>query len=108
MKRDWARLLAMTAVGGILITGCATHQPVVVTPTGQVVVPEAPPPPKHEEVSTVPAGQIWVPGYWSYVANRWVWIPGRYQAVPQAGAMWSPGHWDHTSRGWVWTPGHWE
>src|SRR5438045_3858722 len=109
MKRNTMRALTLFGLGGLLLTGCPSHHPVVVTPTGQVVVTEAPPPVRQEVVSTPPsAGYVWIQGYWTHTNNRWVWTPGRWQARPTTTATWVSGHWDRTVNGWVWTPGHWE
>ncbi len=109
MKQDLRKILAMSVLGGALLTACETHHPVVVTPTGRIVVPEAPPAPRREVAGVPPAtSDIWVPGYWTYTNNRWVWVPGSWQNPPRVGATWIAGHWEHTSTGWVWTPGHWE
>ncbi|MGN6554851.1 MAG: hypothetical protein ACTHLW_14180 [Verrucomicrobiota bacterium] len=42
--------------------------------------------------------------------QRWVWMPGHWEARPTMGATWVPGQWnrDPDNRGWIWTPGHWE
>lgn len=113
MKREVLRSLALFTLGALFITGCYSHrayEPVVATsPTGEVVVSEAPPAPRTEVMGVAPsAAHVWVAGYWLYRDRRWVWIPGHYELRPRAGATWVPGHWDHMTRGWVWTPGHWE
>jgi hypothetical protein len=115
MKRQIFKLSLLTVLGATLIVsasliaGCSTGRPVVVTPSGAVVVPEAPPPPKHEAVGAPPnASQVWVEGYWSYQDGRWAWISGHWETRPTATAAWVPGHWDHTNVGWVWRPGYWQ
>ncbi len=108
MKTQFFKLLGIASVG-LLLSSCATHhQPVVVTPQGEVVVSSTPPVAKHEVPGTPStAYEQWVPGYWTYRDARWVWIPGRWANPPSTGSHWVPGHWDYTNRGWVWTPGHW-
>jgi hypothetical protein len=109
MKREVFKLLAVIGLGGALIMGCSTQKPVVVTPTGQVVVTEAPPAPRREIVGTAPgASYVWVEGYWMHSDNRWVWVPGHWQIRPTATAVWVPGHWNRTINGWIWTPGQWQ
>lgn len=108
------KYLGISILGASLLAGCESHRytmhrPVVVSPTGQVYVPHAPPPPRHESAGApMSADDIWTPGYWTYSNSRWVWIPGHWQTPPQSGTTWVAGHWDETSRGWYWTPGHWE
>ncbi len=109
MKQDVWRLLTLAALSGTLLVACETQHPVVVTPTGRIVVPQAPPSTREETPGKPPAAaDVWVPGYWTYSNSRWVWVPGQWQAPPRVGSTWVAGHWDHTSEGWVWTPGHWE
>jgi len=101
MKKELfhVRRLSLGAILAIfLATGCVSHRaytPVVATtPTGEVVVTEAPPAPRTEVVPVAPSSaDVWVGGYW---LNR------------QGGVAWIPGHWDRTSAGWVWTPGRWQ
>ena len=112
MKREILRLVLLVTVGSFFVAGCASHryEPVVsTTPTGEVIVTQAPPAPRQEVITTAPSTQhVWVQGYWMYRNGRWVWIPGHYEARPRVNANYVAGHWDRTSRGWVWTPGHWE
>ena len=112
MKSQRGRFFALAAACGLLLGGCSApppHTPVVVSPTGEVYVPEAPPSPMSE-VAGAPSSamDVWVPGYWTYYNTQWVWLPGHWQVPPQSGHTWVAGHWDHTFRAWVWTPGHWE
>ena len=112
MKRETLRILLLVLLGSLFISGCATkhYEPVVsTTPTGEVVVTEAPPAPRQEVVGTAPStSHVWVEGYWMRSNGRWVWVPGHYESRPRLNASWVPGHWNQTSRGWVWTPGYWQ
>ncbi len=111
MRNHILKFVGLALLGGALLTGCSTEprHPVVVSPTGEVYVPEAPPAPRSEVAGAPPqTGDVWVPGYWTYSNSQWVWMPGHWQVPPQSGHTWVAGHWDRTSRGWVWTPGHWE
>src|SRR5262245_51750056 len=115
MKRQTIQLLLLFILSSMAASGCYHQtvvretQPVVVSPTGDVVVREAPPPVKHEVITTAPsASHVWIPGYWINRQGRYVWMPGHWELRPRSGAAWVPGHWDSTSRGWIWTPGHWE
>src|SRR5256885_16853973 len=108
MKRAILRFLAVITAASFFATGCYSHR-VVATPSGEMVVVEAPPSPRHEVIGIAPsASHVWVQGYWSHRHGRWVWVPGHWELRPRATATWVPGHWDQTSRGWVWTPGHWD
>ena len=118
MKRELIQLSLAGLAGSLLVTGCIySHRAAVADvdrpayPTGRIVVTEAPPPPRTENVGVPPdLSRVWIPGFWTYSDNRWVWINGRWEASPRVNAIWVPGHWDRntTERGWVWTPGHWE
>jgi hypothetical protein len=112
MRREMLKLLAWAALGSFLVAGCSTkpaHQPVAVMPSGEIVVSEAPPAPRHEATGPSPGPTyVWLAGYWAWMDNRWVWIPGHWQAPPRTGVVWVPGRWNHTAQGWVWTPGRWE
>ena len=113
MKRQIIQIGFGTLLTLVLYTGCYSHrahQPVVATsPTGTVVVTEAPPAVKHEVVGVSPGTDyVWVRGYWLRNGPNWVWMPGHYERRPRSGVTWVQGHWDRTSPGWVWTPGHWE
>jgi len=109
MRREAMRIVAIIGLGSVLLTGCYTHRQVEVTPTGQVVVTEPPPPVRHEVITTSPGAQyVWAAGYWTHTDNRWVWIPGHWQIRPAGVSTWVPGHWDKNISGWIWTPGHWE
>src|SRR2546421_7602052 len=110
MKREITGLLALALAGSLLASGCVSHRrAVVVTPTGEVVVPEPPPTGRTEIPGAPPSSSyVWVGGYWSYDQYHWVWLPGHWETPPREGSTWVSGHWHHSVRGWTWTPGHWE
>jgi hypothetical protein len=114
MKREMIRNTVLGLVAGLLMTGCyhervVVRERAVVSPGAEVVVTEAPPPPRREVIGTAPtARHEWVEGYWVYKNGRYVWISGHWELRPRERAVWVPGHWDHTPRGWVWRPGHWD
>jgi hypothetical protein len=121
MKKNVISSVAMAIAGSLLMTGCVySHHAAkresasvaVLEPTGEMIVMERPPAPKHDLVvgSAPDEMHVWVEGYWTRANQRWVWVPGHWDARPRAGATWVPGHWDKnpTGAGWVWTPGYWE
>ncbi|WP_161974620.1 YXWGXW repeat-containing protein [Piscinibacter terrae] len=111
----------------LAITGCATHERVVVRE--QVVVQPTimrVPAPIHEERGAPPTvGWNWVPGHWKWEGHDWAWVHGKWvpDLVPPMPAIvvetvspppspahyWVPGHWvwRHDGAGWVWMPGRW-
>ncbi|MGH7946305.1 MAG: YXWGXW repeat-containing protein [Opitutaceae bacterium] len=86
-------------------------QPVVGTPTRDVVVVrEAPPPPREEAPPPPPTGPgsyTWLPGYWSVRDGRQEWIPGRYETPPRTGATWVAPRWERRADGYVFVDGYW-
>jgi type IV secretory pathway VirB2 component (pilin) len=77
-------------------------------PVARVVVPVRPPVTRVAVVPTsVVAGYVWRPGYWSWTGTRYVWVAGVYVASPYPGASWVPGRWVPGTSGWVWLDGHW-
>ena len=51
----------------------------------------APPPPAY--------GYVWMPGYWGWHDDRYVWIRGRY-AYGRPGYAWAPDRWEHRGDRW--------
>ena len=71
-------LLAVT-LASLLIAGSSEprHRTVMVAPSGEVVVPDAPPQLKQEPPGPAPnTAWVWQPGYWSYGNGRWVRVLG--------------------------------
>src|SRR5690242_4410438 len=106
MRREVIQISLGTMLTVLLATGCVSHRayrPVVATsPTGEVVVTEAPPAPRQEVVTVASSpAHVWVRGYWVHSDRRWVWMPGHWEVRPRAGVAWVQGHWDRTSAGWV-------
>ncbi|HEV2392495.1 MAG TPA: hypothetical protein VG146_09050 [Verrucomicrobiae bacterium] len=110
MKAQTLRSLAGVAVICCLAAGCAVERhPVVVTPSGAVVVPKSPPPARHEVLPSPPdETAVWVPGFWKFHADHWFWMDGHWEEPPNLRTAWVDGHWRRTTQGWVWTPGHWD
>lgn len=106
------RAAAFAALLVSCLTGCVvTMQPPVVTAQApayaEVVVAQAPPPPRQEVVVQAPSpSHVWVPGRWDW-QGQWIWTPGYWIVRPQPYAVWTPGHWQPHGYGWVWSPGYW-
>jgi len=106
---------ATLPVGDVVAQPVTTHEAIIIRegpPPPEVIVRQPPPPPR-EEVRIAPPSEadVWVPGYWNWNNNDWVWLQGRWQRPPEHRATWVPGQW--TQRGergelWAWRPGHWE
>jgi hypothetical protein len=80
-------------------------QPVVQavqTPTGAVVVTQAPPALQQEVVTAQPSSaHKWVPGYWTWRtgSSRYEWIAGHWEVPPTRDSVWVAPRWETTSSG---------
>jgi len=78
------------------------------TAQAQVVVRVGPPPPRREDVVVTPGPRyVWVPGYYRYHGNGYVWVSGRYAVPPHHYTVWVPGRWVPRQGGYVWIKGYW-
>jgi len=119
-------LSALLAFGAGFLAGCrhttVVQAPAPAAPTvviekedhgaqaqNQVIVPEAPPPPREETVPEAPSpDQYWIPGHWEYQNGSFAWITGHYESRPHADAVYVPGHWEQRANGWVYVQGYWK
>lgn len=73
-----------------------------------VFVRIGPPPPPREVIVARPSPRhVWIPGYYRWVGERYVWERGYWALPPRPRAVWVPGHWAHRRRGYVWIAGYW-
>jgi hypothetical protein len=76
------------------------------TPAPQVIV-MAPPPPRREVVYVRPSPRhVWLPGYWAWRGNRYVWI-GHYVVPPPGRRGWVEPRWERRSGTYIFIEGHW-
>jgi hypothetical protein len=69
-------------------------------------VAAAPPPVQYEVVGVAPhPGWFWISGFWTWRANRHVWIGGRWEA-PRHGYRYQPHRWEPISQGRGWRERH--
>lgn len=89
----------------------AFAEPVTLQTQESFVVPKPPPAP----ISEVPPAErpqgnqfIWIPGYWSWDADRldYIWVSACWRAAPP-NMSWVPGYWAQVPGGWKWVPGFW-
>jgi hypothetical protein len=89
----------------------AFDEPVSLQAEAGLVAPSQPPP-NIEEVPPAdrPQGNryVWVPGYWSWDADRndFIWVSACWRVAPP-NMYWVPGYWTPVTGGWEWVPGFW-
>jgi hypothetical protein len=89
----------------------AFAEPVNLKVQAGLLAPIQPPPDINE---TPPAqspqgGQyVWVPGYWSWDAerNNYIWVSACWRVAPPS-MYWVPGYWARVADGWEWVAGFW-
>ncbi|WP_035054252.1 YXWGXW repeat-containing protein [Andreprevotia chitinilytica] len=125
MKKTLCTALVCSAALLGALSGCATHERVVVHETVvERPVIRAMPAPIHEERGNPPGrGWNWVPGHWKWEGHDWVWAHGNWvqqevapmppiiveqiTIAPSPRHFWVPGHWRWDMGGWVWIKGSW-
>lgn len=109
-------LLALLVLPGMLpLSSCVVAVPAhegtveYQASEGQLIVEEAPPPPREEVIVGVAPGPdyVWIGGYWTRQSTSWFWVSGRWAARPRPNAVWMAGHWERHPRGHVWVGGRW-
>ncbi len=89
----------------------AFAEPVNIQLQAGLVAPDRPPP-NIEELPPEerPQGQqfVWIPGYWSWDADRhgYIWVSACWRVAPPR-MSWVPGYWSPVSGGWEWVAGFW-
>ncbi len=63
--------------------------------------------PVYEQPPCPQPGWMWTPGYWSYGADGYYWVPGTWVPAPYEGALWTPGYWGFNTGMYMWHPGYW-
>ena len=112
-----AALLVLST--GVPFLGTASAQPLPPAPPGMPappmlgdlhvrIVPEAPPPPRHEVVIVRPGQRyVWVKGYWHHTGQEWSWSDGRWSEPPRAHSRWVGARYKKVHGGTRYIPGHW-
>jgi hypothetical protein len=77
---------------------------------GNVVRVVQEPPRRPEELS--PTSQpfpdaVWLPGYWVWQNDQYVWLNGRWERPPHPGAAWVEPRWEQRENGYVFVEGYW-
>jgi hypothetical protein len=89
----------------------AFAEPVTLEAEAGFVAPNQPPPNVVEyPPADRPRGDryVWVPGYWSWDADRndFIWVSACWRVAPPS-MRWVPGYWTPMASGWEWVPGFW-
>lgn len=80
--------------------------------TTNVVVDQVPPPPPSQVTEVVAAppapGAIWIPGYWAFNGQGYVWLGGRWEIPPPNCRAYVAPYWAHRRHGgYVYIRGYW-
>ena len=71
-----------------------------------LVIGNAPPPPRFESLPPPRHGYVWAPGYWSWDGYRHVWVAGHWLRE-RPGYRYHPSQWVRVNNGWGWREGGW-
>jgi hypothetical protein len=72
------------------------------------IVPEAPPPRRHEvEIARPGPNHVWIKGYWHHTGQAWTWSDGRWTEPPRPHASWIAPRYQKVKGGTRYIPGHW-
>jgi hypothetical protein len=67
---------------------------------------DKPPPPVVSEPVVAPRGEVWIPGHWANLDQRWVWHSGHFESQ-RSGYLFQPGAWRYSEGHYVWVEGTW-
>ena len=74
----------------------------------QAMPPPPPPPQVTETVGASPApNALWVPGYWSFNGNSYIWLGGHWEIPPPNVRAYVAAHWENRRDGYVYVPSYW-
>jgi hypothetical protein len=77
-------------------------------PAEEIMVREAPPPPRAEVMLVRPSPRhVWIGGYWHWQGNRYGWVRGHWMLPPREGAVWVAPHVEQRAGGRVFISGSW-
>lgn len=88
----------------VLVTACTTLMPVAAQINLMITI--APPAQTVEVVPRMSPGYVWVPGYWAWHTDRYIWVHGRTVAQ-RAGYRWAPDNWERRGEAFYRNQGHW-
>jgi hypothetical protein len=69
---------------------------------------QPPPPPRPEGIPERPSGDsVWIPGFWDWRSNQFVWNAGRWDTPPRPNLTWVPTHWESRGDRFTLVAGYW-
>ena len=71
-----------------------------------IVIGNAPPPPRFESVPPARQGYVWAPGYWNWEGDHHVWIGGHWEGA-RNGQQYRHSEWVQENNGWRLDRGGW-
>ena len=66
-----------------------------------------PPPPREVYVRRPSPRHVYVPGYYQWQRNQYVWAPGYWAVPPRPRAAWVPGYWAPRHGNYIFIQGYW-
>lgn len=76
--------------------------------TTEIAALQPPPPPRSEAIPEQPSpAHVWLPGYWDFRDNQFVWVGGRWEVPPRANLTYVPAHWESRGDRYVLVAGYW-
>ena len=70
------------------------------------------PPPPPQAVEVVPAAPspsaLWIPGYWSFNGNAYVWFVGHWEMPPPYVRTYVTAHWERHRYRYIWVQSYWQ
>jgi hypothetical protein len=74
----------------------------------EIFTTQPPPPPRPEGIPERPTGDsVWIPGYWDWRSNQFIWAAGRWETPPRPNLTWVPTHWESRGDRFVLVAGYW-
>jgi hypothetical protein len=101
-----ASLLAVATVLALSGPVAVWAPPAQAQMSGEIVIGNAPPPPRVEVVPGPRPGWVWDPGHWVWNGRAHVWAAGHW-IHERRGWRRIPAQWEQTPRGWHFVPAHW-
>ena len=77
-------------------------------PTYQVPPPPPANPPMADVVTPSPAANaVWIPGYWNFNGNGYVWMAGHWEIPPAGTHSYVAAHWENRGGSLAFVPAYW-